>query len=405
MWDWQSFFIKIGIPAGVSSRYAEVFRQNRVSKDMLSDLDKATLADLGVTAVGDQLAILRSAKDASLDLESVTPAKLRVRITGPGSNGETSTNGSTLSTNENRRGKPPPDRHEIYHIKMPEGNTARTRQIMQNASMMRRHGLAVRGTTGVRQGGRSVSPIDKKSVAVMRMRQEREELMTTDPIISRLGVRGLHSDVNVKSASGKVLKRSDRTQARLSGARWAKTGEDVAVRVQIPAGNVVTRRLPASHRSAVSTSIVNRISRNRSIDIPRVTVKLRGTTPKERTIIRSRGVDRRPVHARLGKLTTGGRLPGPSRVNQRFVRDEPVIDDDEMSVEEEEYSDGDVWEEDDMQYDEDEYVEEVRPTRPHNTVHDRMYKFFFAFFSETYGCLFEEAFHLPALPVLVPNRW
>ncbi|KIH46010.1 hypothetical protein ANCDUO_23941, partial [Ancylostoma duodenale] len=85
MWDWQSFFIKIGIPAGVSSRYAEVFRQNRVSKDMLSDLDKATLADLGVTAVGDQLAILRSAKDASLDLESVTPAKLRVRITGPGS--------------------------------------------------------------------------------------------------------------------------------------------------------------------------------------------------------------------------------------------------------------------------------------------------------------------------------
>ncbi|RCN45743.1 hypothetical protein ANCCAN_08243 [Ancylostoma caninum] len=52
---------------------------------MLPDLDKATLADLGVTAVGDQLAILRSAKDASLDLESVTPAKLRVRITGPGS--------------------------------------------------------------------------------------------------------------------------------------------------------------------------------------------------------------------------------------------------------------------------------------------------------------------------------
>ncbi|KIH46009.1 hypothetical protein ANCDUO_23940 [Ancylostoma duodenale] len=87
--------------------------------------------------------------------------------------GETSTNGSTLNGNENRRGKPPPDRHEIYHIKMPEGNTARTRQIMQNASVMRRHGLAVRGTTGVRQGGRSVSPIDKKSVAVMRMRQER----------------------------------------------------------------------------------------------------------------------------------------------------------------------------------------------------------------------------------------
>ncbi|RCN45742.1 hypothetical protein ANCCAN_08242 [Ancylostoma caninum] len=279
--------------------------------------------------------------------------------------GEASTNGSILDGNENRRGKPPPDRHEIYHIKMPEGNTARTRQIMQNASVMRRHGLAVRGTTGVRQGGRSVSPIDKKSVAVMRMRQEREEMITTDPIISRLGVRGLHSDVNVKTTTGKVQKRSDRTQARFSGARWAKTGDDVAVRVQIPAGNGVTRRLPASQRSGVSTSIVNRISRNRSIDIPRVTVKLRGTTPKERSIIRSRGIDRRPVHARLGKLTTGGRLPGPSRVEQRFVRGdrcEPVIDDDEMSAEEEDYSDGDMWEEDDVQYDEDEYMEEVRPS-------------------------------------------
>ncbi|VDM68976.1 unnamed protein product [Strongylus vulgaris] len=85
MWDWHSFFIKIGIPAGVSSRYAEVFRQNRVTKDMLPDLDKATLTDLGVTAVGDQLAILRSAKDASLDMGSLTPSKLRVRISGPGS--------------------------------------------------------------------------------------------------------------------------------------------------------------------------------------------------------------------------------------------------------------------------------------------------------------------------------
>lgn len=56
--------------------------------------------------------------------------------------GETSTSGMTLNGNENRRGKPPPDRHEIYHIKMPEGNTARTREIMQNASMMRRHGLS-----------------------------------------------------------------------------------------------------------------------------------------------------------------------------------------------------------------------------------------------------------------------
>ncbi|VDO35559.1 unnamed protein product [Haemonchus placei] len=176
MWDWQSFFVKIGIPSSISSRYAEIFRQNRVSKDMLPDLDKATLADLGVTAVGDQvsltrfLAILRHAKDETYETEIDSPAKLRVHIPGPGA--EKASNGS--SSSEQRKGRLPPDRHEIYHIKMPEGNTARTKQIMQNASMMRKHGLAVRGTTGVRQGGRSVSPVDKRSAAVIRMRQERK---------------------------------------------------------------------------------------------------------------------------------------------------------------------------------------------------------------------------------------
>ncbi|VDO38400.1 unnamed protein product [Heligmosomoides polygyrus] len=84
MWDWHSFFVKIGIPASVSSRYAEIFRQNRVSKDMLPDLDKATLADLGVTAVGDQLAILKHARDEAYDMEPDSPSKLRVRIAGPG---------------------------------------------------------------------------------------------------------------------------------------------------------------------------------------------------------------------------------------------------------------------------------------------------------------------------------
>ncbi|KAK6059048.1 hypothetical protein COOONC_03326, partial [Cooperia oncophora] len=153
MWDWQSFFVKIGIPTSIASRYAEIFRQNRVSKDMLPDLDKATLADLGVTAVGDQLAILKHAKDHAYELEPDSPEKLRVHIPGP--KAEKSLNGSTST--DQRKGRPPPDRHEIYHVKMPEGSTAR---------------LVVRGTTGVRQGGRSVSPVDKRSAAVIRMRQE-----------------------------------------------------------------------------------------------------------------------------------------------------------------------------------------------------------------------------------------
>lgn len=106
-------------------------------------------------------------------------------------------------------------------------------------------------------------------------------------------------------------------------------------------------------------------------------------------MIRSRAINRRPVHARLGKLTTGERLPGSSRVHQvtqlsfsvrilfwfpvgiffviqvPFVRDdcrERVIDEDEMSADDEDYSDGDMWDEADGQFDDDEYMEEVRPS-------------------------------------------
>ncbi|KAE9417396.1 hypothetical protein Angca_009147, partial [Angiostrongylus cantonensis] len=169
---WQAFFVQIGIPATVASRYAEIFRQNRVSKDMLPDLDKSTLADLGVTAVGDQIICLKNqgAVEASIDKPTRVHYKCNTAsLCALGT--ETLSNGSA-ATGELRKGKLPPDRHEIYHVKMPEGNTARTKQIMQNASMMRKHGLVVRGTTGVRQGGRSVSPVDKRSPAVIRMRQE-----------------------------------------------------------------------------------------------------------------------------------------------------------------------------------------------------------------------------------------
>ncbi|KHJ99018.1 hypothetical protein OESDEN_00991 [Oesophagostomum dentatum] len=341
---------------------------------MLPDLDKATLADLGVTAVGDQLAILRSAKDASLDMGSVTPSNLRVRISGPGSNSDASSSGVTTNGNESRKGKPPPDRHEIYHIKMPDGTTARTRQILQNATIMRKHGLVARGTTGVRQGGRSVSPVDKRSAAVIRMRQEREEMSGDDPIITRLGVRGLHSDVTARTTFGKPVKRSNRT-----GADWREDLEDVAVRVQIPAGNGVVRRLTRTPKSGVSASVINRISRDRPTDIPRVTVKLRGgTVPKDRTGLRSRVISRKPVHARLGKVVPAGRVGSRttvipagrvgSRTTKRpFVRsayDEVDILEEEISGDDEEYSNEDmIWDEDDETYDEDvEYMEDVRPS-------------------------------------------
>ncbi|KAK5968108.1 Sterile alpha motif containing protein [Trichostrongylus colubriformis] len=376
MWDWQSFFVKIGIPTSISSRYAEIFRQNRVSKDMLPDLDKATLADLGVTAVGDQLAILRHAKDEAYEMEADSPAKLRVHIPGPGK--EKSLNGST--SNEIRKGRPPPDRHEIYHIKMPEGSTARTKQIMQNASMMRKHGLVARGTTGVRQGGRSVSPIDKRSAAVIRMRQERESAKVNDPIITRLGVRGLHSDETaVRPISGRVQKRSVQ-RAAVGTSRFyeePEIGDDVAIRVQIPSRNGAERRVAGKAKSRVTTSIANRISRSSGNGIPRVTVKLRGSAPTERLAVRNARTIRKPVHARLSTVAGGGKTATTSRpvpIRRPIVQPEYLVDEEELSAEEEEYVEDDmVW--DDALEDEDvedQYEEEIEYMDGRPSVYHRL---------------------------------
>ncbi|KAF1755353.1 hypothetical protein GCK72_021922 [Caenorhabditis remanei] len=177
---WTQFFIRAGIPKEIAQKYAKSFHNNRITKEMLPELDKSTLSELGVTAIGDQLCILRRIKAAKSaiergndDMDEVEAPKTapKARITAP--NSEFST------IPDHRRGKPPPDRHEIYHVKMPVGNTHRTREIMQKAEQMREQGLAVRGTTGVRQGGRSVSPIDKSSLAARMYRKQLPEVSSS----------------------------------------------------------------------------------------------------------------------------------------------------------------------------------------------------------------------------------
>ncbi|XP_067102358.1 uncharacterized protein C19orf47 homolog isoform X2 [Osmerus mordax] len=60
--EWIQFFIDAGIPAGLAVNYAVSFVDNRIQKNMLMDLSKEIMMDLGITVIGDIIAILKHAK-------------------------------------------------------------------------------------------------------------------------------------------------------------------------------------------------------------------------------------------------------------------------------------------------------------------------------------------------------
>ncbi|KAM8905129.1 uncharacterized protein C19orf47 homolog isoform 1-T1 [Spinachia spinachia] len=60
--EWIQFFKDAGIPAGLAVTYAVSFVDNRIYKNMLMDLSKDIMMDLGITVIGDIISILKHAK-------------------------------------------------------------------------------------------------------------------------------------------------------------------------------------------------------------------------------------------------------------------------------------------------------------------------------------------------------
>lgn len=58
----MKFFKTAGFNSEVATKHAVIFSNNRIQPDMLPDLDKPSLKEMGITLMGDMIAILRYAK-------------------------------------------------------------------------------------------------------------------------------------------------------------------------------------------------------------------------------------------------------------------------------------------------------------------------------------------------------
>lgn len=77
---WVEFFKEASIPAQYVPTYAQKFAENRIRFDMLADLDRPLLNELGITAIGDCLSILKHAKIWKPKVVEVTELKQPKKI-------------------------------------------------------------------------------------------------------------------------------------------------------------------------------------------------------------------------------------------------------------------------------------------------------------------------------------
>ena len=75
--SWEQFFSEAKIPKRDSTAYAKIFVNNRITGELLSDITKETLQELGINVLGDCLAILKHARNSISKPAAIQPASIK----------------------------------------------------------------------------------------------------------------------------------------------------------------------------------------------------------------------------------------------------------------------------------------------------------------------------------------
>ena len=188
---WKKFFASCKVPTEVQGAYAKSFVQQRIAPDLLRELGKEDLRELGIKTLGDQLAIIRYVKQTDGSPPEFAPAAAasnrRVKLTKAYSSGEED---EPMAVDQAPALSKAPDRHDIYHVKMPEGNLPRTRNILEMNNTLRDRGILKRGVSGVRRSGVELHGVSTQSKSILKRTSMMKPVIVQDMDVSSTVVTG-----------------------------------------------------------------------------------------------------------------------------------------------------------------------------------------------------------------------